>query len=193
MGFFSWQTSDTKESIGNTHTSHCKTVYLLQPNGEPPIKETQYNGYGVFGGVDAYDWLAEHNLPKSEVQKIIDSGGSYALRIHAIENFAPFASVYIFQDTGKILRRSEVIDLENGMTYETKQERFGGRSINELIESGDVVTELMSDHNLVEYPLKFSFDEHAVYENLPAAEDCPNQGFFFADIEYEEDDDCEFG
>ncbi len=51
MGFFSFQTSDTKESIINVFAgSGCKTVYMLQPNNKPPIVESQYLGYGVFGG-----------------------------------------------------------------------------------------------------------------------------------------------
>lgn len=61
MGFFSWLTADTRESVMNCHTNECRTVYMLQPNGEPPIEEKSYDGYGVFGGVDAYDWLVYRN------------------------------------------------------------------------------------------------------------------------------------
>lgn len=54
MGFFSWQTADTKESIMNHYSGQCKTVYLLQPGGAEPIEETAYDGYGVFGGWRRY-------------------------------------------------------------------------------------------------------------------------------------------
>jgi hypothetical protein len=37
-------------------------VYLLQPDGEP-IREDNYEGYGVFGGVDAHALLARWNAP----------------------------------------------------------------------------------------------------------------------------------
>jgi len=63
MGFFSWTTADTNESIMNSYTDECRTVYLLQP-GRRPIKEEEYEGYGVFGGVDAYEWLALENAPE---------------------------------------------------------------------------------------------------------------------------------
>lgn len=63
MGFFSWLTADTNESIANKHqpVKPVKKVYLLQPNGQPAIEESAYDGYGVFGGVDAYAWLAKAN------------------------------------------------------------------------------------------------------------------------------------
>ena len=61
MGFFSWNVSGTNTPIMNCFTEECKTVYLLQPGGLPPIKEESYGGYGEFGGVDAYVWLAVWN------------------------------------------------------------------------------------------------------------------------------------
>ncbi len=65
MGFFSWKTADSQESIMNAYTDQCRPVYLLQPDGQPPILEPAYQGYGDFGGVNAYVWLAEHNLDES--------------------------------------------------------------------------------------------------------------------------------
>jgi hypothetical protein len=51
MGFFSWKTADTDESIANVHTGNHKTVFLLQPDGAEPIEDRAYDGYGRFGGV----------------------------------------------------------------------------------------------------------------------------------------------
>ncbi|NGZ66569.1 hypothetical protein G6Z92_06165 [Vibrio aestuarianus subsp. cardii] len=73
MGFFSWKTADSNESVANIHSGHenaRRTVYLLQPNGAEPIAESRYNGYGVFGGVDAYAWLAKMNIDSEEVKKM---------------------------------------------------------------------------------------------------------------------------
>ena len=66
MGFFSWNTGDTKESIPNVYQNRkeVKPVYFLQPGGRPPVREVAYGGYGVFGGVDAYAWLARMNMPE---------------------------------------------------------------------------------------------------------------------------------
>jgi len=62
MGFFSWKTSDTEEEIWNMYTGRCKPVYLYCPNGDV-IEEPFYQGYGVFGGKDAYALLARWNRP----------------------------------------------------------------------------------------------------------------------------------
>ncbi|KLV03530.1 hypothetical protein ABT56_19065 [Photobacterium aquae] len=64
MGFFSWKTADSKESIANAYANHensGRVVYLLQPNDEP-IPEPKYNGYGVFGGMDVFIWLAKKTV-----------------------------------------------------------------------------------------------------------------------------------
>lgn len=63
MGFFSFKTADTHESIYNKYNAKCRTVYLLLPDRDP-IKEMSYDGYGRFGGIDCYALLArENNLP----------------------------------------------------------------------------------------------------------------------------------
>lgn len=72
MGFNSFLTADTRESIRNRYVEGCRTVYMLQPGGEPAVKEEAYEGYGEFGGVDAYLWLARRNLP-GEVLERFDS------------------------------------------------------------------------------------------------------------------------
>jgi hypothetical protein len=89
MGFFSWKTADSKESIANIHSTHQnarKPVYLLQPNKDP-ICETAYDGYGVFGGVDAYAWLAKMNIQTDEVKKLDLYEDSSELRSKGIDLF----------------------------------------------------------------------------------------------------------
>lgn len=66
MGFFSWKTVDTGKSIANTHSrKKTFTVYMVAPSdGEDALKvfrEDDYDGYGVFGGKDYYELLAEIN------------------------------------------------------------------------------------------------------------------------------------
>ena len=63
MGNFSWCTSDTEKSIPcvyETYEGAPTTIYLLNPFGEP-YKETDYEGYGVFGGRDVYELVVEWN------------------------------------------------------------------------------------------------------------------------------------
>jgi len=61
MGFFSWKTADTEESISNKFSSKgSKPCKLVLPNGDT-ILENDYEGYGIFGGMDYYDIVADLN------------------------------------------------------------------------------------------------------------------------------------
>ena len=61
MGFFSWKTQDTDNSIANQY-SNRKTfrVQMLDNKGNVWTEDT-YEGYGRFGGKDFYELLAEMN------------------------------------------------------------------------------------------------------------------------------------
>lgn len=64
MSFFSWKTSDTQKSISNTYSSRGPLpVYLVTPDNEK-IFEPRYQGFGIFGGFDAYALLAKWNVPE---------------------------------------------------------------------------------------------------------------------------------
>lgn len=68
MGFFSWMTCDTNESISNRYSVRGPlTAYVLIPKefGGGCIKETNYEGYGVFGGRDIFALVANWNKPDS--------------------------------------------------------------------------------------------------------------------------------
>ena len=61
MGFFSWKTLDTDKSISNAYSSKKTfTVYMHDDKGNR-WREDDYQGYGVFGGKDYYELLAEMN------------------------------------------------------------------------------------------------------------------------------------
>lgn len=61
MGFFSWKTSDTNKSINNIHSGLKPfTVHMITHDGRI-WTEDAYNGYGVFGGKDIYELIAELN------------------------------------------------------------------------------------------------------------------------------------
>lgn len=57
MGQFSWHCQDTGERI---IAGENKTVYMTDDKGHA-WKEECYKGYGVFGGKDFYELLAEMN------------------------------------------------------------------------------------------------------------------------------------
>lgn len=66
MGFFSWLTCDTNESISNRYSARGPlTAYALIPKefGGGFLKEENYEGYGVFGGRDIFALVANWNKP----------------------------------------------------------------------------------------------------------------------------------
>ena len=61
MGFFSWKTSDTDRSIPSHYSNReTFTVHMITEDGQV-FTETNYGGYGVFGGKDFYELVAELN------------------------------------------------------------------------------------------------------------------------------------
>lgn len=186
MGFFSWKTSDTEESIANDHTGHCRPVYLLQPGGQEPICEPAYEGYGIFGGVDAYEWAARANVPAEVLAGMTDdqvrdlglimtdgtvlrdthTGELWSIRRHVPAGIG--VNVYNFPHDW----RTVIPELGMSPSDLRSQGRFEQVRLRDLLE--------------IKYPLKFSFDKDTVYEDVKPAKNCPHQGYFFP--EPEEDD-----
>ncbi len=188
MGFFSWKTCDTEQSIPAAASGRpMKPVYLLQPNGQPPIKEDCYEGYGVFAGLDTFTWLARTNAE------------ALGLDLSKYDNDA-MRGLGISMDVGHICK-----DTETGEIWSVFQDAtplVGGKyfagnyaqvipelgaSANDLMASGRFRSVDIKEVISLPYPLKFSFNPKAVYEDMPASEICPDQGFFYEDDEDEDD------
>jgi hypothetical protein len=61
MGFFSWNTQDTDRSIANEHSNRKTFRVQMIDNKGNVWTESEYDGYGRFGGKDYYELLAEMN------------------------------------------------------------------------------------------------------------------------------------
>ena len=61
MGFFSWETQDTNESIANRYSDRSVGTVFMHDHLGNVWQEDKYDGYGVFGGKDYYELLAEMN------------------------------------------------------------------------------------------------------------------------------------
>ena len=61
MGFFSWKTQDTDESIANNYSNRNTFRVQMIDNKGNVWTESDYEGYGRFGGKDFYELLAEMN------------------------------------------------------------------------------------------------------------------------------------
>ena len=76
MGFFSWKTKDTARSIANVHSGiNTFKVFMIAPEEDGSLRiytEFLYDGYGLFGGKDYYELLAEINLGISDRSTGID-------------------------------------------------------------------------------------------------------------------------
>lgn len=79
MGFFSWKTQDTNKSICNVYSKRKPfRVFMVNPKTLEAWQEDRYEGYGVFGGKDYYELVAEMNGVKKSVGKMRDAGISLA-------------------------------------------------------------------------------------------------------------------
>ena len=68
MGFFSFKTTDTGESIPNIYSHrHPIRVVMKDNTGNHWWTEWHYDGYGIFGGKDIYE-LAEMNGRQQETR-----------------------------------------------------------------------------------------------------------------------------
>jgi hypothetical protein len=154
----------------------------LQPNGEN-IEETEYEGYGEFGGVDAYVWLAEQNIDKAILERAKE------LNIE-IRDLGIYLDYRYYTDTRNGKKYSYVFsnlfeDLNGFSNYGVE---IDGVEVNELIKTSVWIEKPMSDYlGEIKTPLKFSYEADADYNSLPASKTADNQGFF-----YEEDFGCEW-
>lgn len=61
MGCFSWKTQNTNRSISNRYSDIPTFPVVMIDNNNRCWLETNYEGYGEFGGKDFYILLAEMN------------------------------------------------------------------------------------------------------------------------------------
>ena len=83
MGQFSWKTSDTKRAITIWDCEDGSfPVYLVTPDNEK-ILERNYEGYGVFGGYDAMNYLLNGIvlIYAMMIQNIIDISASIQMNV----------------------------------------------------------------------------------------------------------------
>lgn len=182
MGFFSWKTSDTKKSIWNYHSGRkLITVHMITEDGKV-FTESEYGGYGVFGGKDIYELIAEMNgftMEKAPKKSMFDDGTVK----QAKRNFAINLCCNSFITNGKEKFHSGGIDFFNW----GEEKIYEGKSANQLVEEGWKKFEYMSWDEAAKGGVKLpklverlpSKEEwKKVWDKLPYPKNCPNQGYF---------------
>ena len=81
MGNFSWITQDTKLTIPNEWSKAKLPVYMLDDKGNRWY-EPRYGGYGVFGGKDYFELVAEMNYTDAYLLTLTDLQARRAAAIY---------------------------------------------------------------------------------------------------------------
>lgn len=164
MGFFSWKTQDTNKSIANSYSERPTfPVYMTDNEGNQWFEE-DYEGYGVFGGKDYYELVAEMNDAigmTGETDKDRSIGIRIALGLSAIENI----------ETGQIIK-SGGEDFFNWQTEIVAE----GKCANDLVKSGTWKSITIFDKNRKLPNLNES--KHIKWRDVEP-ESCERQGFFY--------------
>jgi hypothetical protein len=195
MGFFSFKTADTKESIPADAAGHPrsgKVVYLLQPNGEKPICCDGYDGFGVFGGQNIFSWLSQHNLgiDNFDIGNLISCDSSGRL----LNDKVYVCAMHFNKNAQNIINKKRVDDGLEKLTFVSVSDYAADFTVQVDVD-GDMVNRtmslnLMGELNLgdkitisemvnIKCPIKLSYNESAVYEELDKSEDCEYQGYFY--------------
>jgi len=181
MGFFSWKTSDTNRSIANQYSGR-KTfvVHMITEDGRV-FTEEDYEGYGVFGGTDIYELIAEMN-------GLCLDGDTDQKRSAAID--------LLFKTSITNGERTYTAREDFNM-WDKPLESEDGKSPNELIKLGWTIVypNGYGDFNVaakngIKLP-KLVEDLPEDFSDVPYPKDCPDQGFFYGDEDEDEDDEDE--
>lgn len=160
MGFFSFLTTDTKLSIPNHHSSQpFYNVYMVDDEGTE-WEETSYEGYGVFGGKDIYQLIAEMNN--------MDTGNFELDRHIGINLHLGISGIY----------RLKEIYLATGIHFFNwdKDIITHGKSANQLIKEGSFKNIKVQFTDAI-FPNLYT-KSGMKWQNKPLR-DCKYQGYFY--------------
>jgi hypothetical protein len=157
MGFFSWITQDTDRSITNIHSGEGTFPVFMQDNKGGIWTEINYDGYGIFGGKDFYELVAEMNghIPNRDIGIKIYFG----------------ISGIMHRDTNDIL-------LGQGINFFNWQDTkiLNDKSANELLELPEW-DNIRVQYDRAIFPCISEYIDYK-WKQYERPEDCPNQGFF---------------
>ena len=115
MGFFSWKTQDTDKSIANEHSNRNTFRVQMMDNKGNVWTENNYDGYGLFGGKDFYELLAEMNGFVSEkyekgTEEYTDEARGFGINLAFKDNGSGIATEGVYYPN--------LVEKANGWVYE---------------------------------------------------------------------------
>lgn len=165
MGQFSWLDCVDNETqiLDNVE----RDVYFLVPEefGGGHILETCYDGYGRFGGYDAYDLVADWN------RRYLAENPDFELPVHQ-KKVSEFPWYKFYSDLNLTSDKVVEMAMENKCFFEY-------RWIGIELACYD------DDNASLPYPIKITHDETAIYEEEGPSLSDPNQGWKVDDEEYD--------
>ena len=112
MGFFSWNTMDTDNSIANEHSNRKTFRVQMMDNKGNVFTEDNYDGYGRFGGKDFYELLAEMNGFESDKtgDEYTDEARGFGINLAFKDNGSGIATEGVYYPN--------LVEQANGWVYE---------------------------------------------------------------------------
>jgi len=167
MGQFSWFSQDTNEQIFNDAPAGTQTVHMVDPRDGTDYVETDYDGYGRFGGLDFYCLIVDIN------KKFLLE---YTFAYKPQEDIDKFEK--LLEKDNKDLTENEIIDkrgigIDLWFTYfEPKRGGLLGRGNQEDADR------FRKEHNLLSPILVMDYDSWRLYANPESyPESDPDQGW----------------
>jgi hypothetical protein len=169
MGFFSWKTQDTHESIPSHYSSRPTFPVTLTDHKGNKYHEPRYEGYGVFGGKDYYELVAEMN---GKAVGDLDKDRWIGIKLeHGVSAIKHKETGQVYQSGGEDFFNWDSDILPHGLSGNASIESGEWDSIN-IKEEGVLLPNLTENENWI-------------WRN-EGAENCPDQGYFYCE-EYEDD------
>jgi hypothetical protein len=172
MGLFSWITQDTVRSIPSRYSERETFPVTMSDNKGNRWVETEYEGYGVFGGKDYYQLVAEMNgRATGDLESDRTIGIHLELGIGAIKH----------KTTGQVYK-SRNVDFFNWSSDILPH----GLSANDSLDTGDWEHVDIFEEGV----LLPNLTENSKFEWVnEGPESCEHQGYFYPENDDDEDDD----
>ena len=165
MGFFSFYTQDTNRSISNRHSDRGSFTVYMKDRQDPPniYREDNYEGYGIFGGKDIHELIAEMNGLKTR-----DEG----IKIYFDEDKEDIILPILSEDPDFVTDECLENCPEQGYFYEEKcVEILGGMDMMKKLEIHNQAMKNLGFENLTEITPEISDQIKAELDKLVAPED----------------------